>query len=100
MNAERSAVTAWWRISLVRQAIDNFPQPYRTIVRFSIVTPFANSCSHHTNPSAGRLDQFAAINFAWRKLVFITPDPRFSRLDRTDQWMSAAMEVLRGMLVF
>src|SRR5215467_11126966 len=29
MSAERSAVTAWWRISHVRQAIDDCPQPYK-----------------------------------------------------------------------
>jgi hypothetical protein len=48
----------------------------------------------------GGFDQLVAFYFARRKLVFITPDPRFTGLNGTDQWMPGVMEVFRSMLIF
>jgi hypothetical protein len=49
---------------------------------------------------AGGFDQFAAFYFAGRQIVLVTPDPGFSGLDGTDEWMAGVMKVFRGVLVF
>jgi hypothetical protein len=46
------------------------------------------------------LDQFTTLYFAGRKTVLVTPDPGFSGLNGTDQWMAGVMEVSGGMLIF
>jgi len=48
----------------------------------------------------GGFDQFAAVYFAWRKIVLVTPDPGFSGLNGTHEWMPGVAEVFSGVLVF
>jgi len=47
----------------------------------------------------GGFDQLAAFYFARRQLVFITPDPEFTRLNGTNERMTGVMEVFGGVLV-
>jgi hypothetical protein len=44
-------------------------------------------------------DARLAFHFARHQVIGVAPDPSFARLDGTDQWMGARMEMLGGVLV-
>jgi hypothetical protein len=67
------------------------------------VTPSARippSCLNLGFRLTGGLDQFAALYFAGRKIVLVTPDPGFTGLNGPYKWMAGVMKVFRGVLIF